>query len=415
MAVVPFSAHFKLDACAPLPLCYPLNSTESSRTRDALHKMAREIRTQNVTYNARSWADTIFRLRGSVLPEVLPHLIVTGLISVGVWQLDKTAKFIEIDKTGHSMFAFFVTFLVIFRVNSSVAAYVKGRNELSRFHFVVVEILRKYIPSTSSQNAPNLVSDMRRQLLLSFSLLVLHLRDTFDTHQATAFSRLAARGVSLLATGSREDKALRAAYQRSKQSFDQPTLALAMVTSDLYKQEKDGLLDSNIRKDIDSCIASLHNIILQTDEIKTAQIPFQYVQMQRMFMCLFLYTIPFALVRSLGFIAIPVVMMLTFGYVGLDKTGDSLEDPFGTDLCDLPLENYLQRMSETSRSLVLTRYGNTEKIAALVPDVDVRIVGGSGGGGGRGVAPSAIKPSGSGAGGYQQIASLNTEPANNEV
>ena len=190
-----------------------------------------------------------------------------------------------------------------------------------------------------------------------------------------------------------------------------------MLTSDIYKQEKDGLLDSNIRKDIDSNIAALHSIILQTDEIKTAQIPFQYVQMQRMFMCLFLYTIPFALVKSLGFIAIPVVMMLTFGYVGLDKTGDSLEDPFGTDLCDLPLENYLKRMSETSRSLVLTRYGNTEKIGSLVPDVDVRIVGGngsSGGGGGSGSA-SAITPSGSGAGGYQQIGSLNADVANNEV
>ena len=74
-------------------------------------------------------------------------------------------------------------------------------------------------------------------------------------------------------------------------------------------------------------------------------------------------------------------------------------------------------MSETSRSLVLTRYGNTEKIGSLVPDVDVRIVGGngsSGGGGGSGSA-SAVTPSGSGAGGYQQIGSLNADVANNEV
>ena len=92
------------------PLSSPALNELRKHKRPESSVMPREIRTQNVTYNARSWADTIFRWRGSVLPDVLPHLIVTGLISVGVWKLDKTVKFIEIDKTGHSMFAFFVTF-----------------------------------------------------------------------------------------------------------------------------------------------------------------------------------------------------------------------------------------------------------------------------------------------------------------
>ena len=74
-------------------------------------------------------------------------------------------------------------------------------------------------------------------------------------------------------------------------------------------------------------------------------------------MVIFLYTIPCALVQAMGVVTIPVTMILTFGYVGLDKTGDSLEDPFGDDLADLPLVSALRKMETSTRRIVDARFG----------------------------------------------------------
>ena len=113
-------------------------------------------------------------------------------------------------------------------------------------------------------------------------------------------------------------------------------------------------------------------------------------------------------------------MMLTFGYVGLDKTGDSLEDPFGTDLCDLPLENYLRRMADTTRALIISRFGDA---AADVPDVAVDLIQGGNAAGNQLPEPSGESPSAASvkpvahtkAGGYQAIGSLNADMDSNEV
>ena len=144
------------------------------------------------------------------------------------------------------------------------------------------------------------------------------------------------------------------------------------MTAELWRQENEGTLLGTMRKQLDDGVATLHHITHATDAIKTATIPFQYVQMQRLFMVIFLYTIPCALVEAMGVLTVPVTMILTFGYVGLDKTGDSLEDPFGADLADLPLVACLRKMETSTRRIVDARFGVgvAEKfdLSSMLPD-----------------------------------------------
>ena len=127
-----------------------------------------------IEYNARSWSDTILRWRGSVVPDVLPHMLQTGLLAVLICRLDASGVNVHIEKTGHAMFGFFVTFLVIFRVNNAVRAYSDGSALLDRFHEVACELMRGAIPKA---RGIEVVPHLRRQVLQVAGLMIMHLRD----------------------------------------------------------------------------------------------------------------------------------------------------------------------------------------------------------------------------------------------
>ena len=52
--------------------------------------------------------------------------------------------------------------------------------------------------------------------------------------------------------------------------------------------------------------------------------------------------LPFALVHSLGYFSPLVVGLLAYSFFGLDALGNELEEPFGTQSNDLPLDALLR-------------------------------------------------------------------------
>ena len=61
--------------------------------------------------------------------------------------------------------------------------------------------------------------------------------------------------------------------------------------------------------------------------------PFPLVQMARSFLLFYVFTLPFALVGDQsGYVAdIVIVMILTYGFVGLEYVAIELDDPYGDD------------------------------------------------------------------------------------
>ncbi len=53
---------------------------------------------------------------------------------------------------------------------------------------------------------------------------------------------------------------------------------------------------------------------------------------------LYCFPLPFGLVDSIGFMAPFVVAIVAYTFFGLDALGDEIEEPFGLDPNDLPLD-----------------------------------------------------------------------------
>ena len=84
------------------------------------------------------------------------------------------------------------------------------------------------------------------------------------------------------------------------------------------------------------------------ERILTTPIPFAYVLHLRRFVLLFLITLPFPFVH-MGWFMVPSVAVVAYALLGIEQIGVEIEDPFGHEANDLPLDD----ICETIRTNVL--------------------------------------------------------------
>jgi putative membrane protein len=75
------------------------------------------------------------------------------------------------------------------------------------------------------------------------------------------------------------------------------------------------------------------------ERILKTPIPFVYAAHIKHLLLLYLGTLPIVLVEKLGYSAPIAIAIMTFGLLGIQEAGLEIEDPFGTDPNDLPLDD----------------------------------------------------------------------------
>lgn len=84
-------------------------------------------------------------------------------------------------------------------------------------------------------------------------------------------------------------------------------------------------------------LAALTDIIGGCERIKKTPMPKAYGIHLRQFLNLYVFTLPFNLIHSLQFWSVPLIVVTYYALAGLKKIGEEIEEPFGTDNNDLPV------------------------------------------------------------------------------
>lgn len=94
---------------------------------------------------------------------------------------------------------------------------------------------------------------------------------------------------------------------------------------------RDRLSLLKIIEDMTSCVGACERLV-------GTPVPPSYGRHTARFLGMYCLTLPLAVVAELGFLAVPVVGLLTWGLYGVQEIGLMIEDPFSVSNCALDLE-----------------------------------------------------------------------------
>ncbi len=123
-----------------------------------------------------------------------------------------------------------------------------------------------------------------------------------------------------------------------------PSVADAVLiglTRDLVEAMRAGGLSDILFTGLENKIAGLSAIQATCERIHGTPLPFAYTLLLYRTAWLYCLLLPFGLAGSLGWSTPVVTALVSYAFFGLDALGDELEEPFGTDANDLPLDSLL--------------------------------------------------------------------------
>lgn len=99
-------------------------------------------------------------------------------------------------------------------------------------------------------------------------------------------------------------------------------------------------------------VSTLDDVCGACERIRNTPIPFSYSSYVKQFVMLYALVMPFGLVREFGYGTVIASMFTFFATMGLELLATEIEEPFGTDRNDLPLDEIAQRIAGDTRYLL---------------------------------------------------------------
>lgn len=90
---------------------------------------------------------------------------------------------------------------------------------------------------------------------------------------------------------------------------------------------------------LDHHAAALMNICGACERILTTPLSPSWRRFIRQSITIYLFTMPWGLVKELGWFTIPTMMLVSYFMIGMETTAEDVEQPFGVDPDDLPLDD----------------------------------------------------------------------------
>jgi putative membrane protein len=87
------------------------------------------------------------------------------------------------------------------------------------------------------------------------------------------------------------------------------------------------------------------------ERIALTPVPFNYVVHVHQTLFYYLITLPFCMINDYGWFAVPSVMYIGFVLLGIEQSSIEMEDPFGNDKFDLPLDRICANIKDNMNFL----------------------------------------------------------------
>ena len=117
-----------------------------------------------------------------------------------------------------------------------------------------------------------------------------------------------------------------------------PTALLTTLHRAVHDDISTGHLVADARITLMPLLQQIDDLMGGCERIRTTPIPVSYSTYVKQFVLVYALVMPFGLVKEFGYGAVVASMLTFFATMGLELLAEEIEDPFGDDANDLPLE-----------------------------------------------------------------------------
>lgn len=287
-----------------------------------------------IRYNSKKWFSLIFQFHKSDTFRILmPTLLLIGLYTALVTYLSLEVLHWENNSTTavHSLLGIVLGLILVFRTNTAYERWYEGRKLLG-----------------------TLVNDSRNLALKINAFL-----PEEDIFGKEFFAKSIANYVYALKGHLRGKVNL--SELESTETLSLETLAQAkhvpniiarsMYTycNQLYKQQT---LTGDQLIILDKEAKTFTDVVGACERIKNTPIPYSYSLFMKKFIFIYIMTMPLGFIATFGYWTIPVVIFVFYVLVSIEIIAEEIEDPFGMDANDLPMDEITLRIKQNVKEIL---------------------------------------------------------------
>jgi putative membrane protein len=277
-----------------------------------------------INYDPKNWFGLIFHAYSAqVFRRLFPALMGLGMFSAAIcWvELIWLDAPLNMANTVHSLLGFVLSLFLVFRTNTAYDRWWEGRKQWG----ALVNVSR-----TLAQRI-RLVDDVEGQTVFRKGIpgFAEALRDHLRSEDAA-----------------RPDSHPSLAHAPNAWVASMAAQAAIWHKNGTISDHKHWLLENNFER--------LTDILGACERILKTPIPYSYSMFMKKFIFLYAITLPIGFVGTFFWWTIPVVMAVFYILVSIELIAEEIEDPFGTDENDLPLNALCNTIESSCSDLLAT-------------------------------------------------------------
>lgn len=132
-----------------------------------------------------------------------------------------------------------------------------------------------------------------------------------------------------------------------------PNMIISRIYRKVNELYKAKLLSGEQFFVLDKELKSFTDICGACERIKNTPIPYSYSMYIKKFIFTFVVTLPLGFITSFLYWTVPIVMFMLFILLSIELIAEEIEDPFGTDINDLPTDMLTDKIKKNVREILM--------------------------------------------------------------
>ncbi|GHE42786.1 bestrophin family protein [Sphingobacterium griseoflavum] len=275
-------------------------------------------------YNSKEWfTATVFFHRSDTFRKLWPFLLLMALYSWGIayWELEylklSEKSWIKNITMVHSLLGFVLSLLLVFRTNTAYDRWWEARKQWGT------------LTNVSRSLAYKLDAFIGKEDHVTRSFF----RRAIPLYAETLFNFLRSDYVKFML-----DEKEHPEFKTLDEDKHGPNQLAALIFNKVHVLYQEQHLSGEQFIILNDELQTLTNVCGACERIKNTPIPLSYSSFIKKFVIAYSVTLPIGYVFSMGYFVVAAVPFIFYVLASLELIGESIEEPFGVDADDLPID-----------------------------------------------------------------------------